>query len=163
MILGFSKQFVPYVLDGTKRHTIRGERKDGKRPQPGEMLHLWTGLRQKGAAFVLRAPCLRTEEVEIWLAPPLYHVEIAGNILDAAEMDALAWRDGFRFDDQMGDKSAGCFGLMMRFWDGRLPFRGWITHWDYTKADFERKPVNYDTEETLMSHLPKAPRKVYVP
>lgn len=62
MLLGFQKQFVPYVREGSKTHTIRGERKRGERPVPGETLHLYTGLRQKGAEFILRAPCLRTEE-----------------------------------------------------------------------------------------------------
>ena len=36
-------------------------------------------------------------------------------------------------------KDAGCFQRMMQFWNGRLPFRGWITHWDYSKAQFVRK------------------------
>lgn len=48
MLLNFQKQFAPYILDGSKAHTIRGERKDGKRPKPGEMLHLYTGLRRPG-------------------------------------------------------------------------------------------------------------------
>jgi hypothetical protein len=148
MILGFQKQFVPFMLDGTKAHTIRGERKDGKRPKPGEMLHLWTGLRQKGAAFVLRAPCLRTEEVEICAGElgDSWDFRLNGTLLDHVERDLLAWRDGFRYESRIGENrflAVGSFDLMMQFWDGRLPFRGWITYWDYSKAQFERTPANH--------------------
>ena len=153
MILNFQRRFVPMILDLSKGHTIRGERKDGKRPQPGEMLHLYTGLRQPGSEFLLRAPCLRTEDLEIRTdesptrnggviySPPF--IVIAGNRLTEDEADVLAWHDGFRWSDFQGKITAqtgGCFKLMMQFWDGRLlPFRGWITYWDTSKAKFERK------------------------
>ena len=160
MILNFQRRFVPMILDLSKGHTIRGERKDGKRPQPGEMLHLYTGLRQRGAEFILRAPCLRTEDFELFRDPRdevrtktgtlIYgpvKVRVAGVLLDASEQDSLAWADGFRYHDSWkagepapSDLTPGCFNLMMQFWSGRpLPFRGWITYWDTSKAKFERK------------------------
>lgn len=165
MLLNFQKQFAPYILDGSKAHTIRGERKDGKRPKPGEMLHLYTGLRQPGAEFILRAPCLRTEDVEIhggfidlFVPPFVGEIKVSGSRLSEDEADTLAWRDGFRWRTdpcahccnwthcntlercrQIGyPTAAGCFQRMMRFWDGRLPFHGWITYWDYSKAEFTR-------------------------
>jgi hypothetical protein len=48
--------------------------------------------------------------------------------LDADERNSLAWRDGFR---SRGHDEA--FAEMMEFWAGRLPFRGHIIHWRYTK------------------------------
>jgi len=143
MLLNFKKQFRPMILDGSKTHTIRDERKDGKRPVPGEILHLYTGLRQKGAAFILRAPCLRTEDCCIDGSWGPFGVFLGGGIwiggikLDLVERESLAWADGFR---PYGATIAGSFENMMKFWKGRLPFAGWITYWDFSKADFIRKP-----------------------
>jgi len=46
-LLNFKMQFRPKIESGEKRHTIRATR---SRPwKVGEKLHLYTGLRQKGA------------------------------------------------------------------------------------------------------------------
>jgi hypothetical protein len=161
-LLGLQPRFVPLVKDGSKTHTIRGERKDGKRPQPGDMITIYCGLRTRACAFVLRAPCLRTEDVEIIPPGPDFHcpecgngmwhshqkhsrLMIAGVELNAPEADLLAWTDGFRCNSDASNPyfAVGSFALMMQFWDGRLPFSGWITHWDYSRAEFERVPVNH--------------------
>lgn len=149
MVLNFQRRFVEFIRDGTKAHTIRGERKDGRRPEPGDMLHLWTGLRQPGAEFVLRAPCLRTEDLSLTMHDrcesdgigyePM--LTIAGEKLNHVDADLLAWTDGFRHPLDPGGNphlSVGCFAMMMSYWEGQLPFRGWITYWDYSKAEFER-------------------------
>lgn len=147
-LLGLQPRFVPFVKDGSKAHTIRGERKDGKRPQPGDMITIYTGLRTKACEFVLRAPCLRTEDVlitenhttcegEVWMPKAIW---VAGEQLNHVDADALAWRDGFRHPENP-DLRRGCFEIMTRFWDGRLPFQGWITYWDFRRAEFERVPV----------------------
>ncbi len=145
MLLNFKKQFQPLILDGSKTHSIRGERKDQKRPEPGETLHLYTGLRQRGAEFILRAPCLRTESVNISRRGYLEYISIARIELSFGEADTLAWRDGFR---PHGKLVRGSFEEMMKFWKGRLPFRGWITYWDYSKADFVRRKTqsNHDVQ-----------------
>lgn len=152
MLLGFKSKFKSFILDGTKTTTIRGERKDGKRPKPGEILHLYTGLRTKSTEFILRAPCIRTEDVEIyapmrcpecgqgrWHDHEQYsHLVIAGVELTSPEKDLLAHADGFRDGSTGAYCAVGSFAMMMQFWDGRLPFCGWITYWDYSKAEFER-------------------------
>ena len=125
-LYNFKARFAPMILAGEKTHTIRAVRKHPARP--GETLHLYTGLRQKGARLLLRAPCTRVEEITIrqtrcGIASKLSDVEItiAGQVLDPSEMDLLAERDGFK---NLAD--------MMRFWQeptNRLPFRGHIIHW----------------------------------
>ena len=42
---GFRKQFAPAVISGAKRQTVRQERKDRKRPDKGDRVTLWSGLR----------------------------------------------------------------------------------------------------------------------
>lgn len=55
--LNFKKQFAPMIKEGLKpenertgrikRQTIRAYRKDGRNPHPGDVLHLFTGMRTK--------------------------------------------------------------------------------------------------------------------
>ena len=47
-LYNFKPQFVPFILNGTKAHTIRAIRKDGLVDEPGDTMFLYTGLRQRG-------------------------------------------------------------------------------------------------------------------
>lgn len=155
-LYNFKPRFVPYILGGTKRHTIRAERK-GANDVPGRWMHLYTGLRHKGATLLFRAPCIRTEFVRITEDHRVFigasfghescrpygegHLVPGGFVeLTADERDLLAWRDGFRIDgtvmeitDPPTAPHIGCFALMMQFWSGRLPFEGLIYHWGYDR------------------------------
>jgi hypothetical protein len=112
-IYNFKKRFVPFVLNGSKTHTIRSLRAHADKP--GNTLHLYTGLRQKGTRLLMRVPCVKIESIEIG---ELHDVRIDGLYLAEDEREALARRDGFESFDEM-----------MNFWKGRLPFRGQILHW----------------------------------
>lgn len=122
-LYNFKHQFVPFILDGSKRHTIRSVRRNPDKP--GNTLHLYTGLRQPGAQLLFRAPCLKLEDIHITAG---HNVFVVGNCLTQDERESLAWHDGFRL---AGLEKA--FELMMQFWEGRLPFSGHIIHWDYEK------------------------------
>lgn len=154
MLLGFKKQFVPYILDGSKTHTIRAPRKNvlsrakHGSPRVGETCHCYTGLRQRGpiiqklasgtvvrqkipGTLLGRWRCVKVETIEIVVLPDIFLaqagpvIRIAGEVLSDDEADALAYRDGFR---------TGGFAEMMAFWEGRLPFVGNIIHWKFEPA-----------------------------
>ena len=137
-LYNFKRQFVPYIQDGSKQHTIRATRNNVDKP--GNVCHLYTGLRQPGAVLLGRAPCIRVEKIAIL---PIHggisagsmlsvSVSIAGETLTLDELDAFAWRDGFRYDDEPVSRTKGCFkNLMLPFWEGRLPFHGHIIHWSW--------------------------------
>lgn len=113
-LYNFRKQFTAKILSGEKQHTIRKIR--AMPDKPGNTLHLYTGLRQKGAKLLMRVPCTRVEEI---LITPGGMIRVAGEWLEDDEREALARRDGFPD-----------FGTMMEFWKEReLPFRGHIIHW----------------------------------
>jgi hypothetical protein len=112
-LYNFQKRFVPKILAGEKTHTIRAIRANPDKP--GNTLHLYTGLRQKGAKLLMRVPCVKVEDI---LITPGHVVRIGGEYLAGDECEALARRDGF-----------DSFAEMMQFWDGRLPFQGQIIHW----------------------------------
>jgi hypothetical protein len=120
-LYNFQKRFVPFIVNGEKTHTIRAKRKVA--PKAGETLHLYTGLRQKGAALLMRAPCTKVEKIEISLGPFGMEITIDGERLSPDEIVALAKRDGF-------DSAAS----MEKFWVGRYPFEGHIIHWRFTQA-----------------------------
>jgi len=132
-LYGFKAQFVPFILSGEKSYTIRAIRANPDKP--GNTVHLYTGLRRKGARLLMRAPCVKVEEIEIkrrvekFRNPDTrllervewYSVTIDGHELCGDEREALARRDGF-----------SSFAEMMKFWqepEDRLPFFGHIIHW----------------------------------
>jgi hypothetical protein len=114
-LYNFQERFVPFILDGRKTHTIRAPRANPDKP--GNMLHLYTGLRHKGARLLMRVPCVKVEEIVI-TDTPLPRISIDGILLDLDEEETLARRDGFQN-----------FAEMMQFWNGRLPFSGQVIHW----------------------------------
>jgi hypothetical protein len=114
-LYNFQKQFIPFIMSGNKTHTIRAERKYPAKP--GETLYLYIGLRTKKAKKIAEVICARVEPIVIE-DKPMKRVVVAGHILDSDEEETLARRDGF--ED---------FADMIKFWAGRLPFKGHIIHW----------------------------------
>lgn len=122
-LYNFQPRFVPYILDGSKTHTIRAERVNPDKP--GNTLHLHSGLPHRGAKCLMRVPCVKVESIVIAAtsmvengAPLGVGVCVDGNPLTRDECEQLAKREGF-----------ASFEEMMAFWKGRLPFRGSIIHW----------------------------------
>lgn len=123
MLLGFKRRFAPFVVDGSKTHTIRATRKN--LPKVGEMCHCYVDPRQKTMRLLGRWPCVKVQQISI----SIYGlVIIDGESLDVDESNVLAWRDGFR--SRQPDEA---FDEMMEFWQGRLPFRGHVIHWKWRK------------------------------
>lgn len=116
-LYNFQKRFVPAILSGRKKQTIRARRR--YRDKPGNICHLYTGLRVKGKTrLLLRSPCVKVEEIEIIGDEANPTVIIDGRELDKDERERLAFCDGFE-----------SFSEMAAFWKGRLPFLGDVTHW----------------------------------
>ena len=117
-LYNFQKRFVPFVLSGEKTHTIRARRRYPD--QPGDICHLYTGLRVKGKTrLLMRAPCVKVEEIEITGAESNPTVIVDGHKLSRDERERLACCDGFMNFEEMA-----------AFWKGRLPFLGDIIHWE---------------------------------
>lgn len=114
-LYNFQPRFVPMILAGKKTHTIRATRANPDKP--GNTLHLYTGLRQKGAKLLMRVPCVKVEVIVI-TDTPLRRIVLDGTLLNFDEEEALAQKDGFT-----------SFSEMLKFWDGRLPFKGHVIHW----------------------------------
>jgi len=145
-LYNFKPQFVPFIKEWSKRHTIRAER--SKQDLPGKVMHLFQGLRHPGAECLMRTRCVRrdflviTEQRRIRIGasvglsdyPALYgegQFHRTGFVdLDQDEENLLAWKDGFRPEGSTQENPGDAFRLMMQFWNGRLPFQGQMYHWD---------------------------------
>lgn len=66
-LYNFQPRFVAAIRAGAKTHTIRAPRKGGREDGPGDTMHLYTGLRHKGAERLLDPPpvCARVESIVI--------------------------------------------------------------------------------------------------
>jgi hypothetical protein len=111
-IYNFKSRFVDKILSGEKTHTIRAIRVHPDKP--GNTLHLYTGLRHKGARLLMRATCIKVQKVELRATS----VWIDGELMFSDECELLARRDGFEN-----------FVELWKFWEDRLPFEGHIIHW----------------------------------
>jgi len=117
-LYNFEKRFVPFIRGGVKKHTIRATREVCDKP--GDTMHLYVGLRHKGAELIGRFPCVKVENI---LITPGGLVRIDGIYLEDDERESLARSDGFE-----------SFAAMLAYWRAKkkgsgLPFRGKIFHW----------------------------------
>lgn len=136
MLLGFKRQFAPFVENGTKTHTLRGVRKIA--PHVGETCHCYVDPRQKTMRLLGRFPCVKVDPVTLDFEPVgvayRLRVTIADQTLSFDEAVEFARRDGFRGEDPLAE--------MARFWisTSRLtdhlesrPWHGTVIHWKFTE------------------------------
>jgi hypothetical protein len=117
----FKEQFVEPIRSGIKHHTIRDKRKDGRLPaKRGDPLSLFCGMRTKNCFRILpdTVPCTGLQSIQINPILQGVRVWVGDTLLSPDECERLAIADGFND-----------FATMMKFWDGRLPFDGYIIHW----------------------------------
>lgn len=92
-LFNFQKQFAPRVESGEKPQTIRQNRKDGRRPVPGDTVKLYTGLRSS------RTRLLRTEIVTECMSVRMDMnagvIVVDGRELEVFEATRFAQADGF--------------------------------------------------------------------
>lgn len=128
----FQPRFAELVASGAKRQTIRGERKDGLSPAPGDVLSLraWVGLPYRSKQRLLRSEevCVAVGTVEIGenfakMDTPFdkeWYEQSMKNPAGGCEFEYLARADGFASFEEM------------RAWfreQHGLPFRGVLIRW----------------------------------
>jgi hypothetical protein len=121
--LNFQARFAASVADGTKRQTIRAERKDGRMPcRTGHDLHLYTGMRTQSCRRLRTAICTSIWRFEISRNPKFSPgIRLGGVVLNREETIALAQADGFTSVTEMVEWFRNTHGL---------PFSGWLIKWD---------------------------------
>ena len=123
MILGFKKQFVAAVANGTKPHSIRA----GKRWREGMNIQFYTDVRQRtmrkirpdGVAQEV-LDCFIEDSRQLGTKMFLPRICLAGRMLMANECQELARNDGFPD-----------FARMLEWFRANhgLPFDGQLIHW----------------------------------
>lgn len=106
----FQPQFVPLILSGQKRQTIRATR----RCDPGAAMQLYTGMRTKECRKIADARCVDVRWVR------LFTDGITLELIAIVSPDPFAVEDGFDRYETMRDWFAERYGL---------PFEGWLYRW----------------------------------
>jgi len=90
----FKKQFVAPILAGTKRQTIRAERK--RHARPGEAVQLYTAMRTRQCRQIGIAVCTSVLGIQIDVEGGIIReMETGVAIRTAADLDDFAMLDGF--------------------------------------------------------------------
>lgn len=118
----FKAFFAPQIEAGTKRQTIRSDRR--RHARPGEMVQLYVGMRTKACRKIRPdVRCTKVGEVSIEVGPvAIDGLHVDGVELSLEEAEAFARADGFP------DRAA-----MHAFWmkeHGAGRFDGVIIYWD---------------------------------
>lgn len=117
----FKARFAPPILAGTKRQTIRAERK--RHARPGEQLQLYTGMRTRSCKLIGRAPCLSVTSIRLdFQVRRVESLDTGTAWTTAEETDAFAVSDGF-----------ADWNAMAAFWAAEHPgidlFSGVMIRW----------------------------------
>lgn len=127
---GFNAQFVPRLLDGTKPHTIRADRKDGRVPKVGETFSAYYGMRTKQCTWLFDSVVTKVQPIVIkrGVFPFAYYpqVKIGKRWLAPTQVLALAHADGFKYAKDFREH-------FVPNKDDR--FTGLLINWDPAKAN----------------------------
>jgi uncharacterized protein YqfB (UPF0267 family) len=97
MVIGFKKQFVQPILDGTKIHTIREDSKC--RWQPNKVMHMATGVRTKQYNCFKKVTCKHVQRIEIEPHTKTIKFTVNGSeelLMNDSGIETLAKNDGFK-------------------------------------------------------------------
>ena len=121
MIIGFKPQFVQPILEGTKIHTVREDKRN--RWERNLVMHMATGVRTNKYKEFAQKICTGVQLVEIWPQSKSILVQIIEKNgfyrtrqLSTKEVEQFIKNDGFEYSYQ--------------FWEWfNEPFKGKIIHW----------------------------------
>ena len=105
-VIGLKNQFVPLILNGTKRQTIRSTR---KRPfKNGDILYLYKNHRTPQAEKIGEYECKSVENIEMNFSPykdipGIWEVILDGKGLTGEEVREIARADGFKTNKEFFD------------------------------------------------------------
>lgn len=118
-LFNFKRQFADSVAAGTKRQTIRGLRKDGRRPVPGDRAALYCGLRTRDTRLLgtREVVACRAVRFDFEGAGELF---IDGEPLRAEQRSTFARADGFADWPSMLAWFRDQYGALGGCWDGFL-------------------------------------------
>lgn len=90
----FKARFEPSILAGSKRQTIRAERK--RHAMPGEQLQLYVGMRTKYCRLIGRSVCTGVHSVRLDFQGRFVSLNDGASVLQRGDsLDAFAVSDGF--------------------------------------------------------------------
>ena len=128
MVIGFKKQFVEPILQGSKVHTIRDD--NGKRWKPGMSMQMYTGSRFSKTDYkkFSEKECISTQGITMFLEEDDNGLDILRCFIDELkqgfDFEAFAKADGFHSAIDF----ANWWTKVLEDKPGRK-FEGIIIHW----------------------------------
>lgn len=127
----FQPRFAPKIVDGSKLHTIRADRKDGRVPQIGERFFAYTGMRSLNCRKIMESTVTNVQRVRIRRDNGRFSVSIDEYVLACEERWKLSVNDGFgRLEEFIA-----WFEKSHRI--SIVPFNGWLITWDRARVIVE--------------------------
>lgn len=134
MVIGFKKQFVPKILDGSKKHTIREDATN--RWKVGRVMDMATGVRTKQYNKFTEQICLGIQKIEF-----IWHTENKGLANECRGVKVFI--DGRNINDEWFNEDEMLIDVLARNdgFDNRVDFFTWfsenftgkILHWTYLR------------------------------
>ncbi len=97
----FQQRFMPAILSGIKRSTIRARRKDRRDAKPGQTLYLFTGMRTKKCLRLGKSVCKSVEPINVIQRKAYFSIRVRGRTLIPPQLTDLWVTEGFRSLDDM--------------------------------------------------------------
>ena len=91
--INFKSQFTAQILSGKKPFTLRAPRKDGRDPQAGQALYLFTAMRTKQCRKIAEKPCRLA--VTVKLSWRCIFVPTIGDLREDHHLESFSRLDGF--------------------------------------------------------------------
>lgn len=99
MLLGCKGQFVPKIVDGTKPHSFRAKRKDGRKWKVGDSIQFYENVRQPNMRKIRPDGVVKgvQDAKMVYLPEAEYklHILLNGRAVFDPEIEEILQRDGF--------------------------------------------------------------------
>jgi len=124
MVIGFKKKFVPKILDGTKKHTIREDATN--RWKEGRVMDMATGVRTKQYNKFTEQICLGIQKIEF-----KWHTENKGLVNESRGVRVFI--DGRNINGEWFNEDEMLIDVLARNdgFDNRVDFFTWFSE-DFT-------------------------------
>lgn len=142
VILGFKDQFEKPIVEGTKRHTIRDQRKIPI--QSGDILQMYVNTRQSSQRIIHVSLCTGVQPITIGKRGVTLHN--GHGVVIKPDPDEFAHDDGF-----------SSYGELLEFFGQKLPQRRILIHWQSPGDQFAMLLEEMASEMFAMD--PETPEK----
>lgn len=128
--INYRREFADKVESGSKIHTIRPYRADGRNAKPGQTIYHYTGMRTRSCRKIGENLCTRVRDIQLWIPnfSGLPVIDLDGLRLRATHFAQFAINDGFESIEALCEFFRETYPP-----DRHFPFSGLLIQWADTE------------------------------